>query len=173
MSWDGADVIIIEIKCTINLMCLNHPKIMPPTPGLWKNCLAWNWSLVPNRLGSAVLRNFKKIFFSSKESQKIGSLGPAWNSHSYMGFLSHHSTILTIPSSWSKMAPAAPPNVTLYELLCEPLGFPGGSDGKESACNMRDLGSILGLRRSPGEGNGYPLQHSCLKITFHPFSWPI
>ena len=39
-------------------------------------------------------------------------------------------------------------------------GFPGSSDGKESACNARDPGSILGLGSSPGEGNGYPLQHS-------------
>ena len=37
------------------------------------------------------------------------------------------------------------------------LGFPGGSDGEESACNAGDLGSIPGLGRSPGEGNGYPL----------------
>ena len=42
-------------------------------------------------------------------------------------------------------------------------GFPGGSDGKESACNARDLGSVPGLRRSPGEGNGYSLQYSCLE----------
>ena len=41
-------------------------------------------------------------------------------------------------------------------------GFPCGSDGKESACNVRDLGSIPGLRRSPGEGKGYPLQYSGL-----------
>ena len=33
------------------------------------------------------------------------------------------------------------------------MGFPGGADGKESACNAEDLGSILGLGRSPGEGN--------------------
>ena len=38
-----------------------------------------------------------------------------------------------------------------------------GSAGKESACNVRDLGSIPGLGRSPGEGNGYPLQYSGLK----------
>ena len=42
-------------------------------------------------------------------------------------------------------------------------GFPGGSDGKESACNMRDLGSIPGLGRSPGEEHGNPLQYSCLE----------
>ena len=41
--------------------------------------------------------------------------------------------------------------------------FPGGSDDKETACNAGDLGSIPGLGRSPGEGNGYPLQYSCLE----------
>ena len=39
------------------------------------------------------------------------------------------------------------------------LGFPGGSDGKESACDVGDLGSIPGLGKSPGEGNSYPLQY--------------
>ena len=43
------------------------------------------------------------------------------------------------------------------------MGFPGGSDGKESACNVGDLGSIPGPGRSPGEGNGNPLQYSCLE----------
>ena len=41
--------------------------------------------------------------------------------------------------------------------------FPGGSDGKVSACNAGDLGSIPELGRSPGEGNGNPLQYSCLE----------
>ena len=43
------------------------------------------------------------------------------------------------------------------------MGFPGGSDGKESGCSAGDLGLIPGLGRSPGEGNGYPLQYSCLE----------
>ena len=43
------------------------------------------------------------------------------------------------------------------------LGFPGGSAGKESACNAGDLGSIPGLGRYPGEGKGYPLQYSGLE----------
>ena len=42
-------------------------------------------------------------------------------------------------------------------------GFPGGSDGKESVGNAGDPGLIPGLERSPGEGNGYPLQCSCLE----------
>ena len=44
-----------------------------------------------------------------------------------------------------------------------PLGFPCGSAGKESTCNVGDLGSIPGLGRFPGEGKGYPLQYSCLE----------
>ena len=43
------------------------------------------------------------------------------------------------------------------------MGFPGGSESKESVCNAGDLGLISGLGRSPGEGNGYPLQYSCLE----------
>ena len=43
------------------------------------------------------------------------------------------------------------------------FGFPGGSDGRESACNAGDLGLIPGSGKSPGEGNGNPLQYSCLE----------
>ena len=51
------------------------------------------------------------------------------------------------------------------------MGFPSGSAGKESACNVGDLDSIPGLGRSPGEGNRYPLQYSglenCMDYTVH------
>ena len=50
-------------------------------------------------------------------------------------------------------------------------GFPGGSEGKASACNAGDLGSILGLGRSPGEGNGNPLQYSCLENPMDRGAW--
>ena len=43
------------------------------------------------------------------------------------------------------------------------VGFPSGSDSKQPACNAEDLGSVAGLGRSPGEGNGNPLQYSCLE----------
>ena len=43
------------------------------------------------------------------------------------------------------------------------VGFPGGSDGEESACSVADLGSLPGLERSPREGNGYPPQYSYLE----------
>ena len=47
----------------------------------------------------------------------------------------------------------------------------GGSDGKESACNAGDLGSIPGLRRSPGEMKGYPLQYSRLENFMDRGAW--
>ena len=50
-------------------------------------------------------------------------------------------------------------------------GFPGGSDGKESACNVGDPGSIPGLERSPGEGNGFPLQYPCLENPMDRGAW--
>ena len=49
--------------------------------------------------------------------------------------------------------------------------FPGGSEGKASAFNARDLGSIPGWGRSPGEGNGNPLQYSCLENPMGGEAW--
>ena len=51
------------------------------------------------------------------------------------------------------------------------MGFPGGSDGKASAYNVGDLGSISGLRRSLGEGNGNTLQYSCLENPMDQGAW--
>ena len=50
-------------------------------------------------------------------------------------------------------------------------GFPGGSEGKASACNSGGLGSIPGSGRSPGEGNGHPLHYSCLKSPMDGVAW--
>ena len=50
-------------------------------------------------------------------------------------------------------------------------GFPGGSAGKESACNAGDLGLISGSGRSPGERNGNPFQYSCLEISMDSGAW--
>ena len=51
------------------------------------------------------------------------------------------------------------------------MGFPGDSNGKESACNAGDLGLVPGLRRSHGEGNGYPLQYTCLENSMDGGVW--
>ena len=53
------------------------------------------------------------------------------------------------------------------------MGFSGGSDYKESACNVGDPGSIPGLGRSPGEGNGNPLQYSCLENSMDGGAWQV
>ena len=51
------------------------------------------------------------------------------------------------------------------------LGFPGGSDGKESACSAGDPGLTPGSGRSPREENGYPLQFSCLENSMDRGAW--
>ena len=65
-------------------------------------------------------------------------------------------------------------NICFWDFCLSPRltgGFPGGSDGKESACNAGYLGSIPGLGRSPGEGSGYPLQYSCLENSMGRGVW--
>ena len=59
-------------------------------------------------------------------------------------------------------------NLVFLSLL---RGFPGGSDGNESACNVGDLVSIPGLGRSPGGGHGNPLQYSCLETPMDREAW--
>ena len=51
------------------------------------------------------------------------------------------------------------------------MSFPGGSDDKEFTCNAEDLGSIPGMGRFPGEGNGYPLQYSWLENSMDRGAW--
>ena len=60
---------------------------------------------------------------------------------------------------------------TLTKIIA--MGFPGGSDCKESACNAGDPGSIPGLGRSPREGNGYPLHYSCLGNPMDRGAWQV
>ena len=60
--------------------------------------------------------------------------------------------------------------VCIYLFICN-LGFPGGSEVKASACNVGDPGSIPGSGRSPGKGNGNPLQYSCLENPMDGGAW--
>ena len=59
----------------------------------------------------------------------------------------------------------------MYIILYLLLDFPGSSDSKESACSAGDLGSITGSGRSPGEGNGNPLQYPYLKNPMDREAW--
>ena len=65
----------------------------------------------------------------------------------------------------SRMPPTQVQQIVAITITC-------GSDGKESACRAGDPGSIPGSGRSPGEGNGNPLQYSCLKNTVDRRAWP-
>ena len=58
-----------------------------------------------------------------------------------------------------------------FRIYLQTWGFPGGSDGKESACNAGDEGLIPGSGRPPGEGNGNPLQYSCLENSMDRRAW--
>ena len=57
------------------------------------------------------------------------------------------------------------------KIIKQPGKVSGGSDSKESSCNAEDLGSISGSERFPGEGNGYPLQYSCLESSMDRGTW--
>ena len=61
--------------------------------------------------------------------------------------------------------------VQKHQFIGTQLGFPGASEVKASACNAGDLGSIPGLGRSPGEGNGNPLEYSCLENPMDGGAW--
>ena len=72
------------------------------------------------------------------------------------------------PRDWTQVSHIA--SRCFYHLNHEG-SFPGGSVGKESACNVEDLGLIPGWGRSPGEGNGNPLQYSCLENLMDGGAW--
>ena len=81
-----------------------------------------------------------------------------------------------VPTCWESnngLAGGQEPNPALSKLntVAVNRGFPGGSDGKESACSAGDPGLIPGLGRSPGEGNGNPLQYPCLENPTHGGAW--
>ena len=77
---------------------------------------------------------------------------------------SHHSFKVTFkPKKTSKLF-----SLKLVDLSAD---FPGGSDGKASACNVGDPDLIPGSGRSPGEGNGNPLQYSCLENSTDGGAW--
>ena len=76
-------------------------------------------------------------------------------------------------SPWGRTESDMTEQLTLYEKIIKnfKVGFLCGSAGKESACNAGDLGSIPGLGRSPGKGNGYPLQYSGLENSMDRGAW--
>ena len=72
----------------------------------------------------------------------------------------HHRISVGFHCKWLRWTPAHTENCVIGN---KPQAFPHSSVGKESTCGEGDLGSIPGLRRSPGKGKGYPLQYSGLE----------
>ena len=89
-----------------------------------------------------------------------------YKSFESLGWLCAFSRLAEPPESALDLA-----RLKLCKWLMCILGFPGGSEGKESAYNAGDLGSIPGSGRSPGEGNGNPLQYTCLKNPVDGEAW--
>ena len=109
------------------------------------------------------------VFICFPEKQIEGSFlfwGVRSTSHPICSGLKHIGMVSLISNiffiSW---------NIPFRDITPFWLGFPGGSVGKESACNARDLGSIPRSGRSPGEGNGNPPQYSCLENPMDRGAW--
>ena len=79
--------------------------------------------------------------------------------------ITHHTFVSVVPSKYLSVS-----HILSYRIFSQ-LGFPSGSNGKEPSCNVRDPCSIPGSGRSSGEGNGNPLQYSCLQNPMHRGAW--
>ena len=105
----------------------------------------------PKNIGVGSLSLFQRIFPTQESNQGLLHCRQILYQLSYqgspfiLGHPNHNHHLVHIP---------CPPH---------PRYFPGGSDSRESACNVGDLGSVPGLGRSPGGGHGNPLQYSCLE----------
>ena len=92
------------------------------------------------------------------------------NSKLYWWFAGGHSHCLYTSSTLFSDDEGAVPFVPLFNVFIKE-GFPGGLEVKSSAHNAGDLGSIPGLGRFPGEGNGNPVQYSCLENPMGGRTW--
>ena len=91
--------------------------------------------------------------------------------HHHPGRLQEESEATSTPTAYSGATPELPPLPRSSELGTSHHIFPGGWNGKESSCNAGNVGSIPGLGRSFGKGNGYPLQYSCLENLTDRGAW--
>ena len=82
-----------------------------------------------------------------------------------------HASVFLYLSLWSVFLHSTSFHNGFLKIVMMKLGFPGAVDGKESTCNAGDLGVIPVSGRSPGEGNGYPLQYSCLENSMDRWAW--
>ena len=163
---------------------LQHARLPRPSlfPGVCSDsCLLSHWCYLTIS-SSATFFSFCSQSFTASGSfpmswlftsngQSIGAVLPMniqsfqWYHLGLTGLISlkskRHSRVFSRTTFWKHQFFTMQPS----------LGFPGGSDGKESSCHAGNLGLIPGLRRSPGEGNGNPLQYFCLENSMDRGTW--
>ena len=111
--------------------------------------------------------------------QSMGSqrVGQDWVTFISLHFFISHASqfylwnILNVIKVFWKRYKPTPNYFLMFLTLNSGLGFPGGPESQESVCNAGDLGLISGLGRSPGKGNGNPLQYSCLENPMDRGAW--
>ena len=157
-SWSPSKPMSIESVMPSNHLILCRPLLLPPSifPSIrvfsnesalrirWPKYWSFSFSISPSNEHSGLI-SFKMDWLDLLAVQ--GTL---------KSLLRHHSSKASI--LWRSA-------FFIIQL------FPGSSDGKVSACNAADVGSIPGLGRSPGEGNGNPLQYSCLENSMDEGGW--
>ena len=122
----------------------------------------YDWAHVQNLLQH---KNKRQFPFCWKVKTHQGTISITTQSNitlNYMNMISHNWMLKLSNSLFS---------FSIYLLSTSYIYFPAGSEGKESACNAGDPGSISGLERSSGEGNGNPLQYSCLENPMDGGAW--
>ena len=139
----------------------------------WPKDWSFSFSISPSSEYSGLI-SFRIVWLDLLAVQ--GTLKSLLQHHSSKASVLRHSAFFMVQLSHPYMTTGKTTDLTIHifvgkitSLLFNMLfkfvmGFPGGSDGKGSACNAGDASSISRSGRSPGEGNGNPLQYSCLKI---------
>ena len=139
-------------------------------PTYTKSCLWLIWNLT--------LSGHTVFYLATLAATDLGQQESSDNKNNHLtghlaAILSHSFSTWTLtPFSFSSFLSCMelfPSWRTLHGSSC--LGFPGGSNCKESTCNAGDMGSIPGSGISPAEGNGYPLQYSCLENPMDRGAW--
>ena len=105
------------------------------------------------------------LLSSHRDHATIGEKG-ALRTGYFSSLLCNPSTFVFLPAEGHDLS-----SRVSVKCECSDLDFPSGSDFKESACDAGDLGSVPGLGKSPGGGNGNPLQYSCLENPVERGAW--
>ena len=154
-----------------------RPPCPSPTPGVHSNSCSLSQWCHPAISSSVVPFSSCPQFLPASVFSNESTLHMRWPKYWSFSFSispsSEHPGLISFRMDWLDLLAV---QGTLKSLTVRSLFamncFPGGSDGKESAiCNVGDPGSIPELGRSPGEGNGNPLQYSCLENPMSRGAW--